>query len=48
MRYLVFCGDPDQLPSIGPGSVLRDIIGSGVITTDGQTATLEAGANAIT
>lgn len=27
----VFVGDSDQLPSVGPGSVLRDIIGSGAI-----------------
>jgi len=27
---LVLVGDIDQLPSVGPGSVLRDIIGSGV------------------
>jgi len=27
---LIFVGDVDQLPSVGPGSVLRDIIGSGV------------------
>ena len=28
---LVFVGDIDQLPSVGPGSVLRDMIDSGVI-----------------
>lgn len=28
---VVLVGDTDQLPSVGPGSVLRDIIGSGVI-----------------
>lgn len=28
---LIFVGDVDQLPSVGPGSVLREIIGSGVI-----------------
>ena len=27
---LILVGDVDQLPSVGPGSVLRDIIGSGV------------------
>ena len=27
---LVIVGDADQLPSVGPGNVLRDIIGSGV------------------
>jgi len=27
---LIFVGDVDQLPSVGPGSVLRDLIGSGV------------------
>lgn len=30
VRFL-FCGDPDQLPSIGPGNILKDIITSGVI-----------------
>ncbi len=28
---LVLVGDVDQLPSVGPGTVLRDLIGSGVI-----------------
>ena len=28
---LVLVGDVDQLPSVGPGSVLRDAIGSGVV-----------------
>lgn len=28
---LILVGDVDQLPSVGPGNVLRDIIGSGVI-----------------
>jgi exodeoxyribonuclease V alpha subunit len=28
---LLLVGDVDQLPSIGPGAILRDIIGSGVI-----------------
>lgn len=27
---LVLVGDPEQLPAVGPGQVLRDIIGSGV------------------
>lgn len=30
---LVIVGDVDQLPSIGPGSVLRDVIDAGVVTT---------------
>ena len=30
---LVLVGDTDQLPSVGPGNVLKDIIGSGRITT---------------
>ncbi len=29
--HLLLVGDADQLPSVGPGSVLRDLIGSGVI-----------------
>ncbi len=28
---LVLVGDADQLPSVGPGAVLKDIIGSGVV-----------------
>ncbi|MDI9470604.1 MAG: AAA family ATPase [Bacillota bacterium] len=28
---LLFCGDPWQLPSVGPGNVLNDLIRSGVI-----------------
>ncbi len=30
---LVIVGDADQLPSVGPGAMLRDIIESGVVTT---------------
>lgn len=30
---LVFVGDADQLPSVGPGNVLGDLIASGVIAT---------------
>ncbi len=30
---LVLVGDVDQLPSVGPGSVLRDLIDSGVVPT---------------
>lgn len=30
---LVLVGDVDQLPSVGPGAVLRDIIGSGGVAT---------------
>jgi exodeoxyribonuclease V alpha subunit len=30
--HLILVGDVDQLPSVGPGNVLRDIIGSGVFT----------------
>ena len=30
--HLVLVGDVDQLPSVGPGSVLRDIISSGAFT----------------
>lgn len=30
-KYLAMVGDPGQLPSVGPGSVLQDLITSGVI-----------------
>jgi exodeoxyribonuclease V alpha subunit len=30
---LVIVGDADQLPSVGPGALLRDIIASGAVTT---------------
>ena len=30
---LILCGDADQLPSVGPGNVLRDIIASGAVRT---------------
>jgi exodeoxyribonuclease V alpha subunit len=30
---LVLIGDPDQLPSVGPGNVLADLLGSGVVPT---------------
>jgi exodeoxyribonuclease V alpha subunit len=30
---LIIVGDADQLPSVGPGALLRDIIDSGVVTT---------------
>ena len=30
---LVLVGDVDQLPSVGPGAVLRDLIGSGAVPT---------------
>ena len=30
---LILVGDVDQLPSVGPGSVLKDLIGSGVVPT---------------
>jgi exodeoxyribonuclease V alpha subunit len=29
--HILFVGDVDQLPSVGPGNFLRDLIGSGVI-----------------
>ncbi|HEX4338696.1 MAG TPA: ATP-dependent RecD-like DNA helicase [Polyangiaceae bacterium] len=31
---LVLVGDSDQLPSVGPGAVLRDLIDSGVVPTE--------------
>jgi exodeoxyribonuclease V alpha subunit len=31
---LVLVGDSDQLPSVGPGAVLRDVIDSGVVPTE--------------
>jgi exodeoxyribonuclease V alpha subunit len=30
---VVFVGDPNQLPSVGPGNVLQDLIASGVVPT---------------
>lgn len=30
---IIFVGDVDQLPSVGPGNVLKDIISSGVVST---------------
>ena len=30
---LVLVGDPDQLPSVGPGNVLSDLVRSGAIPT---------------
>ncbi|HHW32011.1 MAG TPA: ATP-dependent RecD-like DNA helicase [Clostridiaceae bacterium] len=30
---LIMCGDVDQLPSVGPGNVLKDIISSGAVKT---------------
>jgi exodeoxyribonuclease V alpha subunit len=29
--HLLFVGDVDQLPSVGAGEVLRDLLGSGVL-----------------
>lgn len=31
--HLVLIGDKDQLPSVGPGNVIRDLIGSGMFPT---------------
>jgi len=31
--HVVFVGDTDQLPSVGPGNVLQDLIASGVVPT---------------
>jgi exodeoxyribonuclease V alpha subunit len=33
--HLLFVGDPDQLPSVGAGNVLKDLIASGVIPVVG-------------
>lgn len=30
---LILVGDPDQLPSVGPGNILRDLIASGAVPT---------------
>jgi exodeoxyribonuclease V alpha subunit len=35
--HLVLVGDPDQLPSVGPGDVLRDVLRSGVVPTTALT-----------
>ena len=29
--HVILVGDPDQLPSVGPGKVLRELIGTGII-----------------
>lgn len=31
--FILFCGDTEQLPSVGPGNVLKDMIASGKIET---------------
>jgi len=31
--HLLLVGDPDQLPSVGPGDVLRDLLASGAVPT---------------
>lgn len=36
---LILVGDTDQLPSVGPGAILRDLIASGVIPVAALTAT---------
>jgi exodeoxyribonuclease V alpha subunit len=30
--HLILVGDIDELPSVGPGNVLRDVINSGIFT----------------
>ena len=32
-NQIIMFGDPNQLPSVGPGAVLKDMIDSGVIPT---------------
>ena len=41
---LIFLGDIDQLPSVGPGDVLHDVIDSGVIAVARLTQTYRQGA----
>lgn len=36
---LILVGDTDQLPSVGPGAILRDLIASGVVPVAALTAT---------
>ncbi|MCM1403979.1 MAG: ATP-dependent RecD-like DNA helicase [Prevotella sp.] len=43
---VVFIGDSDQLPSVGAGNVLADIIASGVVPTIRLTQIYRTGANA--
>jgi len=40
---LMLVGDVDQLPSVGPGMVLKDIIGSGVVPGGSSDRSLSPG-----
>lgn len=42
-KKLVWIGDVDQIPSVGPGAVLRDFIRSGVVPTTMLTKTFRQG-----
>src|SRR5206468_5827246 len=44
---LVLVGDVDQLPSVGPGTVLRDVIASGAVAPVGLTEMLRQGAESL-
>ena len=46
MRFIII-GDVDQLPSVGPGTVLKDIIRSGVVKTIRLTKTFRQGAKSL-
>lgn len=46
-RKVVFVGDVDQLPSVGPGAVLRDLIGSGVVPVTMLTHTFRQDNNSV-
>jgi exodeoxyribonuclease V alpha subunit len=45
--HIMLIGDPDQLPSVGPGDVLRDIIKSGVIPVTRLTQIFRQGNNSM-
>lgn len=44
---LVFIGDPNQLPSVGPGTVFKDLIDSGVVPTVKLTKVFRQSASSI-
>ena len=45
--HILFVGDPDQLPSVGAGNILRDMINSGVICVTKLTAIFRQAAGSL-